>query len=771
MFKIVLAAFVMASSLNLINAECPNACSAHGKCGAYDMCVCYRNWMANDCSERICQFGLAHVDTPMGDLDSSAGALTGPGVNVITNDAMYPFGTPEQFPAMMNTDGGIITNSAHYYRECSNKGICDRSSANCQCFDGYSGSACQRASCPVSNGGMCSGHGTCETIKTIASWDNDNIYKLWDEQSTMGCVCDPGYDGPDCSKRQCKSGPDPLYFDDAANVRVSNYTYQIYTKASTTVKGNYSLIFYDTFGEDWETKPIDIGATCDTVTDALEALPNNVIASGSVRCFNGADKESLSPVDAEYTNQPASAFFLKTRFTIVFTQNFGRLKQIDINIHLDGARPTLYTTETTSTLGWHIYPNGFIGESDDLVPDLCEGVLVKLTAGTGSTDEDMYDTLTTVNTQQDKALKRCLGDSDGKTSTFLSDVLSASATAGGVSYTSNTDIYGWDFGNVNNPHLIKLVETTQDSLILGGYTSLTDEQARDPSLYNYPITKHCTKNGLKSLRNHFANNEGNNYCANLNPAGFYAVMYFSTAKKAFKLFTRPSADYVTTQTFHIYTSQGYMQMVNPNVAAFSHINDIVVGAAGNDFASLDVNNAHSNVMYLTNTTTTYSSSNFRGQIDCETAKSGFGNLDCINKDDYVMFLNTITATTPLTNIVNPFVTGNTLAAARTTNPIYPNMYKVKKIFRDDKVFNNDLNNPHNENLRHQMILDYGSNTKYSYHLGGGHPAAVYKFRPASTYTYVSQCSNHGICDESTGLCQCFAGYTSDNCGVQNALAK
>jgi hypothetical protein len=705
----------------------------------------------------------------MGDLDASSGALTGPDVNVITNDAMYPFGTPEQFPAMKDTDGGVLTNSAHYYRECSNKGICDRSSGNCQCFDGYSGSACQRASCPVSNGGVCSGHGTCETIKTIASWDNNNIYKLWDEQSTMGCVCDPGYDGPDCSKRQCKSGPDPLYFDDAANVRVSNYTYQIYTKAasSVTVVGNYSLIFYDTFGEDWETKPIDIGANCDAVTDALEGLPNNVIASGSVRCFNGA-VETVTPVDNEYTDKPGSTMFtIKTRFTIAFTQNFGRLKQIELNTHLDGSRPTLFTNEATSTLGWHIYPNGFIGESDDLVPDLCEGVLVTLTPGTGG-DESMYDTLATQNTQQDKALKRCLGDSDGKSDTFLSDVLSGSATAAGVAYASNTDIYGWDYGNVNNPHLIKLVETTQDSLVLGGYTTVDSQQARDPAQYNYPITKLCTKMGAFSQRVQLI--AGINYCANLNPAGFYAVLYYSSAKKGFKLFTRPSADYATTQTFHIYTTQGYMQMVNPNVVAFSHYNE---GNADADTASVDVDHMHSKIMYLSNSTSTYSSSNFRGQIDCETSSGKYGSLDCINKDDYVMFLNTITAsaTPSVTNIINPGFDTNTLSAARASNPIYPNMHKVKKIFRDDKVFSNELHNPHNENLRHQMVLDYGTNTKYTYYLNHGHPAAVYKFHPKNSYTYVSQCANHGICDESTGLCQCFAGYTSDNCGVQNALAK
>jgi len=46
-------AFIVAAACQLavVNAECPNACSAHGKCGAYDMCLCFRNWMSNDCSE------------------------------------------------------------------------------------------------------------------------------------------------------------------------------------------------------------------------------------------------------------------------------------------------------------------------------------------------------------------------------------------------------------------------------------------------------------------------------------------------------------------------------------------------------------------------------------------------------------------------------------------------------------------------------------------------------------------------------------------------
>lgn len=50
--------------------------------------------------------------------------------------------------------------------------------------------------------------------------------------------------------------------------------------------------------------------------------------------------------------------------------------------------------------------------------------------------------------------------------------------------------------------------------------------------------------------------------------------------------------------------------------------------------------------------------------------------------------------------------------------------------------------------------------------------AVYKFVPAeaSTYNYVAPCSNRGICNEESGVCACFPGYTNDNCDTQNSLA-
>lgn len=88
----------LAGAAKLAVAECPNACSGRGTCGAYDMCTCYSGYMANDCSERVCPFGLAHVDSPKGDLNMDNELQYRPAV--IEGSQMYKDGTSELFPIM-----------------------------------------------------------------------------------------------------------------------------------------------------------------------------------------------------------------------------------------------------------------------------------------------------------------------------------------------------------------------------------------------------------------------------------------------------------------------------------------------------------------------------------------------------------------------------------------------------------------------------------------------------------------------------------------------
>ena len=113
--------------------------------------------------------------------------------------------------------------TAHQAVECSNAGICDRSSGTCNCFAGFTGGACQRSNplsffdfcyvfvvaCPNS----CSNRGLCLTIRDVSVYEGKDYdaqvssagdglgveYNNWDARSVTLCDCDDGYFGPDCS--------------------------------------------------------------------------------------------------------------------------------------------------------------------------------------------------------------------------------------------------------------------------------------------------------------------------------------------------------------------------------------------------------------------------------------------------------------------------------------------------------------------------------------------------------------------------------------------
>merc|ERR1719174_3249094 len=235
-------------------AACPNGCSGNGICGANDKCSCYQNWQGPDCSLRTCTYSLAWADT---------------------------------------ADG---TNQAHYYAECSNKGVCDRKTGECKCFDGYEGKGCRRSTCPEG----CSGHGTCEYIDELAVdfynrrggpvnaataatsaalsnyvTDSDSsrsftgfLYQLWDAQKIQGCKCDLGYSGPDCAGRTAPKGDDPL-----TTVKSTMMVQSVQLGGSTALNGaaaltdsEFYIVYHDPYGGVWRTDGIT-----GTLDDAVAA--------------------------------------------------------------------------------------------------------------------------------------------------------------------------------------------------------------------------------------------------------------------------------------------------------------------------------------------------------------------------------------------------------------------------------------------------------------------------------------------------------------------
>lgn len=277
-----------------------------------------------------------------------------------------------------------------------------RKTGECACYEGYEGVACQRASCPGTP--MCSGHGLCMTIRQLAMADNANSYQLWDKDTTMGCSCDGGYYGADCSQRECKYGVDPLYLDDSATVKYSIYDFALFTTGTSYsdftdgnptsgLAGTFALRFFDNVGEDWLTQSIVVGATCAQVVAALEAIPNKVIPIGTTQCTRVAEQNSAETTgfSLNYENITAGHYYRKvysmalwdaqaktTRaygntnfissvdatgsptvtsitlsgyiYRLKFYGNPGAFQQPEIELHRDGDRPTVTSAATNSII-------------------------------------------------------------------------------------------------------------------------------------------------------------------------------------------------------------------------------------------------------------------------------------------------------------------------------------------------------------------------------------------------------------------------------------
>jgi len=297
---IVIAA--IASFVNQAAAECQNACSGAGICGANDQCVCYQGHRGNSCESRTCPFGKAWATTPNGDINfdgklldaaiySDSTSFSGRQNKAVKQNLLG--GTWEYWPSYAKPDEG------HFLMECSNMGICDQSTGQCVCFDGFEGAACDRMSCP--GGNTCSGHGRCMTIDQQVAENNAKTgsttkYNLWDHDMARRCVCDPGFTGIDCTKRVCPTGDDPLTKSFQTNdVQFVDIYSTVDTGADISVSGalggTFTLSFKTLTGDSYTTTPITVQrydgtANADKVaTDAkaaLEALPNSVVPSVDV---------------------------------------------------------------------------------------------------------------------------------------------------------------------------------------------------------------------------------------------------------------------------------------------------------------------------------------------------------------------------------------------------------------------------------------------------------------------------------------------------------
>jgi len=119
------------------------------------------------------------------------------------------------------------------------------------------------------------------------------------------------------------------------------------------------------------------------------------------------------------------------------------------------------------------------------------------------------------------------------------------------------------------------------------------------------------------------------------------------------------------------------------------------------------------------------------------------------------------------------------------NPIYPQIYQVKKIVNepipiasfatsDPSTYTYSSRATTPTFVRDQIVFDKVVNAEFSLDADLANldtSGTLYKFYPpTNAYRFAGQCSLRGICDTTSGQCQCFGGFDGDNCQRIDALA-
>jgi len=164
-----------------------------------------------------------------------------------------------------------------------------------------------------------------DSSKDVVNWASMQSYNTWDKSKIQACVCDPYYEGADCSLRQCPRGDNILTVKTGSSDQVN--TVQTILIADDTngndPSGEMTLTFTDLYGGVWTTRPITIGSS-DTndqnaINDALQALPNQVI-------------ESVTVARTSSTGTDAEGFL----YTITFTSSHNAGTQNLLKVNIDG---------------------------------------------------------------------------------------------------------------------------------------------------------------------------------------------------------------------------------------------------------------------------------------------------------------------------------------------------------------------------------------------------------------------------------------------------
>merc|ERR1711990_1342565 len=467
--------------------------------------------------------------------------------------------------------------------------------------------------------------------------------------------------------------------------------------------------------------------TCLEVVSALEALPNTVIPSGSVFCsdYIGQYDEMLGSYAYEATVE--GGFHM---YSLTFTGNPGYLKPIEIDSTLDGVRPT--TNSSTA-----VWADGMSGEFTDYFATQCEHVYVTITpldqnggnaVGGGLAPDltttftaadilagvpTMFDTLNvygyidSLTATESKLLKKCLGDSDGDS-------------------TNNVEVYDWDYG------AIKYWSELGDTYLMSG-------------------TPHAIKLVKKSPSDDY-------------DGGKFALIWYNPKDDEFYVATKPSD---AASQYAIFTTDGKAERVYYDLnedSAYNHT----------ETAAVAYFEQFTNTLYMS------------FDASCETGGGAMkGKVEpCLQKGDLIFVADANWGQASAT-LSRDDTAGNAedkdFFGGATVNLFNDGFADTADLYTITKIWTAQMTATTTswKEDRYRITVDKninwdgstlaspdGSSTKTTGYV------QIVKFTPATTgtFTYVSQCSNRGLCNGDDALCECFKGYTNDNCDTQSSLA-
>jgi hypothetical protein len=378
------------------------------------------------------------------------------------------------------------------------------------------------------------------------------------------------------------------------------------------------------------------------------------------------------------------------------------------------------------------------GEFTDYFATQCQNVYAEISSDSAPSPTDFpelnsgyYLKLDTVET---KLLKQCLGDSDG-----VDD--------------DNVEVYDWDYGSIvvggnlrmsSYPHAVKLVQVDPYDDYQGGMYYLTwwESVSRKFILANIPTTK--TVGSMTTP---------------------YAV--FVTDGIVERVIV--DAEFAASKTVDGYDDDAYDADYGDNTkkAGIGELDGKNSASYADELVTARFA-PYSNVLY-----TSYDTA-------CETAYSAVE--PCLDKGDMLFVIDSnyyageFHKGTPQRPDGVNLLTSTIATYGITATHESGNIYTIKKIYKEDPTVDTfKVEDRYRIVVDKNIPFDGSYTTSFTANLTY-HPTTnrgivnIFKFSPATTgnYDFVASCSNRGTCDE--GTCECFKGYTNDNCDVQSSLA-